>query len=56
MLLYFKANDVTTAEQVPVLLTTISSETYTLLCSLASLAKPYDMTFWELSTILYFQP
>ena len=57
--LYFEANGVTTAKQVPVLLTAISGETYALLTSLVSQAKTHDKTFRELSAILrkhFFQP
>jgi len=56
--LYFEANGVAAAKQVPVLLTAIGGETYALLTSLVSPAKPQDKLFRELSAILktHFQP
>ena len=43
--LYFEANGVAAAKQVPVLLTAIGGETYALLTSLVSPAKPQDKLF-----------
>jgi len=56
--LYFEANGVVAAKQVPVLLTAIGGETYALLTSLVSPAKPRDKSFRELSDFLkrHFQP
>jgi len=56
--LYFEANSVAEGKQVAVLLTAIGGETYALLNSLLSPAKPRDKTFAELTTVLkaHFEP
>ena len=56
--LYFEANDVAKDKQVAVLLTAIGGETYALLTSLLSPAKPCDKSYREITTVLkaHFEP
>ena len=50
--LYFVANGVADEKQVAVLLTAIGGETYALLTSLLSPAKPRDQTYAEITAVL----
>ena len=52
VLLYFDANGVAEGKQVAVLLTAIVGETYALLTSLLSPAKPRDKSFAEITAVL----
>ena len=56
--LYFEANDVAEDKQVAVLLTAIGGETYALLTSLLSPAKPRDKSYREITAVLkaHFEP
>ena len=58
VVLYFEANGVTEEKQVAVLLKAIGGETYALLTSLLSPAKPHDKSFTQITEVLkkYFEP
>ena len=58
VVLYFEANGVAEEKQVAVLLTAIRGETYALLTSLLSPAKPRDKSFTEIAEVLkkHFEP
>ena len=56
--LYFVANEVDDAKQVPILLSSIGANTYALLSDLTAPAAPKEKSFQEISTILHdhFEP
>ena len=55
---YFTANSIDAAKQVPVLLSVIGAKTYSLLRSLTAPDKPQDKSYAELSEVLqaHFEP
>ena len=56
--LYFKANDIEEGKQVPIFLSSIGAQTYSLLRDLVAPSSPGELSFAELSGVLssHFQP